>query len=76
MSVAAPRGDMDGSRIRVTDISESWRRQKVFLRWVSGPPGGWDFSHTHSHLAMTVPTRVQTALTQVNSPSEAIGGET
>lgn len=46
MSVAAPRGDMDGSLIRVTDISESYRRQKVFLRRVSGPRGGWDFSHT------------------------------
>lgn len=47
VSVAAPRGDMDGSRIRVTDISESYRRQKVFLRWVSEPLERWGFSsHT------------------------------
>lgn len=36
VSVAAPRGDMDGSRIRVTDISESCRGQKVFS---AGPLG-------------------------------------
>lgn len=41
VSVAAPRGDMDGSRIRVTDISESCKGQKVFLRWTPGPGGGW-----------------------------------
>lgn len=32
MSVAAPRGDMDGSRSKVTDISESCRREEAYLR--------------------------------------------
>lgn len=41
VSVAAPRGDIDGSRIRVTDISESCRGQKVFLRGTPGPGGVW-----------------------------------